>query len=297
MRLLQLRYFRDVAKTLSISKSAAIHHIPQPAMSKSIIDLENELGTPLFDRINKRLRITEAGRLFLESIDQMFFHLEKGVSLVQSYNSLELSGEINLLVKQSNLMVTDCIASFLEQHPRVKFNVFSSANQTNDNVIDFCIGASDSVLGFDQRMTLIHNRVMLAVPPGHKLADNKNVLLYETVNENVLSLGPDTPLWQTVIDHCHKAGFNPNVRVYCSDVFSFESLFRTGKYISFLPGRTDSSLFLSKEAIAVPTNPAIFIHTDLIWDSRHALSPVAEAFHNYIEVYCSTLTRSSLVSN
>ena len=65
MELLQLRYFYTVAKTLNISRAAAIHGIPQPAMSKTISRLERELDTPLFNRIRNQLSLTPAGHAFL----------------------------------------------------------------------------------------------------------------------------------------------------------------------------------------------------------------------------------------
>lgn len=54
MEFIQLKYFKEVALTGSVSKAAENLHMTQPALSRSITRLEKELGAPLFDRRNRR---------------------------------------------------------------------------------------------------------------------------------------------------------------------------------------------------------------------------------------------------
>ena len=61
----QLRYFVAAAEDLSISRAAERLHLTQPALSRQISVLEDELGVALFDRIKKRIHLTDAGRFFL----------------------------------------------------------------------------------------------------------------------------------------------------------------------------------------------------------------------------------------
>lgn len=68
MELQQLRYFVRVAQVESISKAAKSLHISQPALSKSIMRLEQELGCDLFDRTGKRIHLNEKGREFLGGV-------------------------------------------------------------------------------------------------------------------------------------------------------------------------------------------------------------------------------------
>lgn len=62
MTLTQLRHFIDLAQTGSFSQSAVRLHITQPALSRSIKALEDELGQPLFDRLGRRIEITSFGQ-------------------------------------------------------------------------------------------------------------------------------------------------------------------------------------------------------------------------------------------
>ena len=70
MEIHQLKYFICVAKLESISKAATMLHLSQPALSKSLAKLEDELGVQLFDRLGKRLHLNDRGKLFLKGAER-----------------------------------------------------------------------------------------------------------------------------------------------------------------------------------------------------------------------------------
>lgn len=79
MELKQLQYFRRAAKKQSISMAAEELYITQPAMSRCIKRLEEEVGTPLLERSQEGVIPTKAGMLFLKELDEVFIHLERGL--------------------------------------------------------------------------------------------------------------------------------------------------------------------------------------------------------------------------
>ena len=72
----QLRYFTAAAEDMSISRAAEKLHVTQPALSRQIAALEAELGIPLFDRVKKRIVLTDAGRFFLPKARQIICDAE-----------------------------------------------------------------------------------------------------------------------------------------------------------------------------------------------------------------------------
>jgi len=65
MELRHLRYFIAVAEEENVSRAALKLHVSQPALSRQVHDLEDELGFPLLERTAKSVKLTDAGRTFL----------------------------------------------------------------------------------------------------------------------------------------------------------------------------------------------------------------------------------------
>ena len=70
MNITQIRQFTTVARLESMSRAAQLLHVTQSALSKSVSQLERELGTALFDRSGKRLRLNASGERFLECCEK-----------------------------------------------------------------------------------------------------------------------------------------------------------------------------------------------------------------------------------
>ena len=77
MELRHLRYFQTVARELNVTRAAALLHIAQPPLSRQIRQFEDELGVPLFERVGRGLRLTEAGRFLLEQSLQLTQRLDE----------------------------------------------------------------------------------------------------------------------------------------------------------------------------------------------------------------------------
>jgi AraC-like DNA-binding protein len=98
----QLRSFVATAEELSITAAARRVHLSQPALSRQIQSLEEELGVALFDRVRQRIHLTAAGRYFLDRARQMLCDAETSAQQVR-----EQFGD---LYAQAGLLVTPSIA-------------------------------------------------------------------------------------------------------------------------------------------------------------------------------------------
>src|SRR5256886_1659607 len=78
MDLLQLHYFRTVARLEHMTRAAEELLIAQPALSQTIARLEDDLGVPLFDRLGRRIRLNLFGRAFLGRVERIFAELDQG---------------------------------------------------------------------------------------------------------------------------------------------------------------------------------------------------------------------------
>ena len=89
MKLYQLQYFTSVCgHSCNISRAAEALHISQPSVSNAIRDLEEEFGVCLFQRINRKLRITREGEIFLAMATDLLSRSESVVNRMRDLGAL-----------------------------------------------------------------------------------------------------------------------------------------------------------------------------------------------------------------
>ena len=124
MELLQLRYFRAVARTEHMTRAAEELSITQPSLSKVIRRLERELGAPLFDRRGRSIRLNRCGEAFRDHVDAIFRELAEGQRAVRDLAGLE-AGEVSL-VAASLGWLPPVLHRFQEGHPSIQFRLAQS---------------------------------------------------------------------------------------------------------------------------------------------------------------------------
>ena len=95
MELRHLRYFVALAECLSFTRAAERVHVTQSTLSHQIRQLEEELGQPLFDRIGKRVMLTEAGETYLGYASRALREVDHGLSDLMRAGD-QLSGEVRI---------------------------------------------------------------------------------------------------------------------------------------------------------------------------------------------------------
>ena len=137
--------FYYVAKNKSMSKAAQELLISQPAISKAITNLENELGSALFLRSNKGLTLTKEGETLFEKIKQVMFLINDVEQELVEYKDLN-SGVLRIGISTvlTKVYLLDKIESFREKFPKIKIEVINGLtndliNKLNEGKLDFII--------------------------------------------------------------------------------------------------------------------------------------------------------------
>ena len=117
MEIHQLKYFICVAKLESISKAATMLHLSQPALSKSLAKLEDELGVQLFDRLGKRLHLNDRGKLFLKGAEKALRELD-GAAASVSAGAGSLQGSLSVGVFGVQDSAISCVQRFMQANRR-----------------------------------------------------------------------------------------------------------------------------------------------------------------------------------
>ena len=119
-----LRYADEVARTGSIRAAAERLHVAASAVNRRIQDIEEELGTPIFERLPRGMRLTAAGELFVRYIRTRAADLERVRSEIEELEGLR-RGSVRIVASQALAprFLPEVIRSFRETHPLVAFDV------------------------------------------------------------------------------------------------------------------------------------------------------------------------------
>ena len=147
MELRVLRYFLAVAREQSISKAADALHVTQPTLSRQIMDLEDELGTPLLvrGRHTRRISLTDAGVRFYNYAAEIVQLSEKAKVELRG-SSEQVEGDVYIGAGESDAvrLVARTARLLRESHPNVRYHLFSGnasiiAERMDNGILDFGI--------------------------------------------------------------------------------------------------------------------------------------------------------------
>lgn len=215
MEITQLHYFKTVAKFESFTRAAEELHITQSALSRSIAQLENDIGIQLFERRKGgKITLNRDGRFFLRYVVQVLNTLENTVSAVKEMAGLE-RGVVNIAISEF-VFVKNVIFDFLREHPDVRLNCrLQSQDQMraslDDGTINFAL-CKAPIPGSDLLwQPLFTDRMAVVLPPGHPLSGRKSIHLDELREEHFIVSNLGFDMSSEMIRMCHLAGFEPYI--------------------------------------------------------------------------------------
>lgn len=126
MELLQIKYFKVIAETENISKAAEQLYIAQPSLSQTLKRLEDELGTPLFDRTGKRITLNGAGKIFLKYCNEVLTSLQNAELELNEYKGGG-QRDVNIAVESASLLISEIVSNIRESFPNIMPHIFQSS--------------------------------------------------------------------------------------------------------------------------------------------------------------------------
>ncbi len=120
----QLEIFLTVAETQHVTKASQQLHLTQSAVSMAISELENQIGTPLFDRLGRRLLLNDRGRLLLPHATQVIRKV-KHMEMIMTESDGSLAGELNVTASTTtgNYLLPYLLGAFVDRHPNISPNL------------------------------------------------------------------------------------------------------------------------------------------------------------------------------
>lgn len=241
MDIRQLRYFLEVAKQKSITRAAEVLHISQPALSKMIKGLEEELGMALIVRTNKTSSVTDTGMIVMEYAQKIISQFDEMETTINDMTNLN-KGSIHIGIPPiiGSLYFPKIIAEFHHKYPNVEINIREyGAAKVVKSVDEGLFELGVAVLPVDDDVfniyPIVQDEMKLLVHRQHHLADTETVHLKELQDEDFIFYHEDFALHDIMWKKFIQQGFEPKV-LFKSSQWDFMSEMVAAKLgITILP--------------------------------------------------------------
>ncbi|MGC3964504.1 MAG: LysR substrate-binding domain-containing protein [Rhodocyclaceae bacterium] len=195
-----LLYFIAVAEERNIGRAAARLHITQPALTRQIKSLEDEVGVPLFTRTTTGMDITLAGTALLRHARAIRAELAQAkTNVAQACDTQPFVLDIGVYGSAILNTVPKLLAAFLAQHPRT---VYRLHNVRKDQLVEL-LRRGDIQLAFDRYLPqepdlafelVCRERLSVVVHKGHRLATHESICAADIANEPRIGANYDSPM-------------------------------------------------------------------------------------------------------
>jgi DNA-binding transcriptional LysR family regulator len=224
-----LRAFIAVAEELHFGRAAERLHIAQPPLSRTIQQLERQLGSKLFDRSTRSVRLTAAGAALLEPARQVMESLRRAEAAVRAADSGEVGFvRIGFAGVSSYKLVAEWARVVRQHRPGIRLELYSqnfalpAMRKLVTNEVDVALGRWDLIPAGIQARVVSSDSLVMAVPDTHRLAQSSSITIGDLKEERFISLPPyeGAVLPDRLRRLAHDAGFSANVVQVAPDTLS-----------------------------------------------------------------------------
>jgi DNA-binding transcriptional LysR family regulator len=283
----RLKCFAAVYELGSVSAAAVRLHMTQPPLSMLLRKLEDELGVQLFDRSSKRLVPTEVGQLFYVRARAMLANME---STRRELRKVErgAGGVVNIgCPTAGSLFVIPSVMEEVKHECAIHVHEGEAGlmlQRLRERSLDLLISRSRLHAPEMEVCPILHEPLLVALPPAHPLGQRHSIRLEELKGERFLihRSSADSGLHEVEMQACQQAGFVPNVVYLGGETIPMLLMVQQGLGVAFAP-YSFAKLQLAQQMHMVPLEePVLTTCLNLIWSKQHVLAPAAERVRRFV---------------
>ncbi|PWA12330.1 LysR family transcriptional regulator [Pueribacillus theae] len=216
LQLRSLEVFITVVEKKGFTKAAEALYVGQPALSKTIQKLEQELKVTLFDRSSKKIQLTDEGKVLYEKSKEI---LAKVTSIPESLHELSevIIGEVRVGIPQiiGTVFFPQVAYHFLKKYPKVTL----TTEEDGSVIIESLVNRGELDIGFVvlpasntlDAEVIYQDTFVVCVSSKHPLAGAEEVSLSQLKEEKFILFDKSFALYNLIRNHCIESGFSPEV--------------------------------------------------------------------------------------
>jgi DNA-binding transcriptional LysR family regulator len=282
MELRHLRYFVAAAEAQNVSRAALKLHVSQPALSRQIHDLEEELGFALFERSAKSVHLTEAGKTFLGEARAV---LQRADDAVKTARAVAVGGgelHVGYAPSPSARVLPRALRAFQAEFPKVKVKLHDLTSE------EMLAGVREGALALalmvrpNKRLLrglrfeeVTRDAMCLAVPPNHEYAQLASVSLSQASRERLVIFHPaDYPDYEDTLNSVFgHIKWKLNVMQEHDSAASLIAAVESGAGLAVVPESFSCMSGPRLKLVPLTPSPAPLV-IGAVWVAKHGTTPV-----------------------
>lgn len=284
----KLQYFVEIANSGSFTKAAAKLLVAQPAISKSIQKLEEELQLTLFDRSEKAVALTPEGRALLIHARAILSRIEEAHKEMEELRGLE-KGEIRIGLPSmfGSYYFPQIIKEFKKKYPALTITVVEAGTLEVQKLLDRkevdigIVALGDHHQEHHEVIPLLREEMVVCLPAGHPLAERSAIQLQEILSEPLVLFKEGYLQRKIIMEASHHGTISPNVTFSTNQLSLIKSLVSEGfgitLFLRMVIKHDDPSL------IPVSLDPPVYLHLGASWNKDTYLSKACQSFMNFLK--------------
>lgn len=278
MEIRHLECFAEVVRLNSFSKAAQALHISQPAVSKMIRAMEDELELPLLYRHSRSVELTDVGRAVFARAQQMaslFRSLHAELEDVRQLRAGRL--RIGLPPIASSSVFPRVLGEFSRRYPEIAIELCEAGSKTiekrvTEGTLDLGVVCSLPPRGELAVLPFIRDPLQVIIAPDHPLARKGRLRFSDLAQERFVMYREDFSLHDAIRERCRAAGFEPHSVYETSQREFMTQMVAAGLGIALLPQAICDTLDPAHIRPLPLEEPPLYLHLAAIWRRDRYLS-------------------------
>ena len=292
MDIILLERFKKVAESEHLTKAAKQLHMAQPALSRSIAKLEEELGVELFDRANRQMTLNQYGAIVLRHVNIILDEVDSMEKELKNQSGQE-SHSVKLSLYAASKVLPDLIKQFNHKYPSIGLKIKQEDIDASPRDADIIIDSSSTPNTIENGLTLLEEDILLALPSSHPQASKTKIKLWDVSHLDFICLPKGKGLQELTDQYCKLAGFTPHVVFECDSPEMTRELISVGLGAAFIPAVTWNDVASENVVLKKISDPKCKRYINLRYQKSSYISTASILFRDFTKSYFKDLSQKA----
>ena len=282
----QFQYFQTVAQLQHFTNAAESLEISQPALSRSMARLEEELGAPLFERQGRSVVLNKYGKVFLNRVNRAIQEINLGQQEIKDLlDPSKGSISLGFIHSQGSNLIPDLLGSYRQSYPKSHFKLYQNMTKQLLDLLeagqmDFCFCSEPLPRDNIRWVQLFKEEIILIVPKGHPLSQRTLIKVKELAEESFIMFKKELPMGERTRQIFREAGINPGIAFEGEEIGTVAGLVAARLGVALIPKLKIINIEgISRIRVTEPECQRVI---GLAWVDGRYLSPAARQFKEFV---------------